>query len=251
MLAATALSDGNESVTTFVNTPVSGSLLANALPPNGTTASVASFLPPGSTTPVAAGSAPVTIKDPSTGAVTGTLAVQPNGTFTFTPAPGYTGPVPTVDYTVQSSDGQRDTSTLDVSINPPLTDGNEQAVTRPGAPVTVSLLDNAVPPTGTTDTVTSFTLPGSSTVYTPGPTPVPVVDPATGAPTGTIVVLPDGTATFTPASGFSGPVPTISYMVASSDGQKDPSALDNTVVPRKPIPAARLRPLASVWGGVA
>jgi hypothetical protein len=68
-------------------------------------------------------------------------------------------------------------------------------------------------------------------VYTPGPTPVTVTDPITGKVTGTIVMLPDGTTTFTPAPGFTGPVPAISYTVTSSDGQVSPSALDITVLP--------------------
>jgi hypothetical protein len=192
---------------------------------------VSSFTLPGTTTTVAAGSAPANIVDPATGVLTGTLAVQANGAFTFTPAPGYDGPVPAVPYTVVSSDGKTDPSLLTITINPAIRDGNEVRSTSAGTPLTLNLLDNAVPPTGTATSMVSFTLPGSTAVYTPGPTPVPVIDPATGTNTGTIVVLADGTTTYTPAPGFSGVVPTVSYVVRSSDGQTDPSTLNITVVP--------------------
>jgi hypothetical protein len=225
------LADGDESVTTFGNQPVSGNLLSNALPPSGATASVASFLLPGSSTSITAGSGPANITDPISGVITGTLDVQPSGAFTFVPSPGYGGPVPAVTYTVSSSDGKTDTSVLSISINPALADGDEVRSTRAGTPVTLNLLDNAVAPTGTTTSIASFTLPGSAAVYNPGSTAVPVINPATGSATGTIVVLADGTATFTPAPGFSGTVPTVSYVVRSSDGQTDPSTLIITVVP--------------------
>jgi hypothetical protein len=150
----------------------------------------------------------------------------------FTPAPGFTGPVPTVDVLVSSSDGQSVEVPLTITVNPVLTDASENiAIPVNSGPLAVNLLDNTVPPPGTTVSVTSFTLPGSSVVYTPGPTPVPVVDPITGRTTGTIALLPDGTATFTPAPGFTGQAPAISYTVTSSDGQVSPSALEIIVLP--------------------
>ena len=189
------------------------------------------FSVPGSDTVYPAGST-VPVVDPVTGTVTGTMQVNPDGSYVFDPAPGFTGPVPSVDVLVSSSDGQSVEVPLTITVNPVLTDASETRTIPAGSgPLTVNLLDNTVPPPGTTVSVTSFTLPGSSVVYTPGPTPVPVVDPVTGRTTGTIVVQPDGTATFTPAVGFTGPVPAISYTVTSSDGQVSPSALDITVLP--------------------
>ena len=79
--------------------------------------------------------------------------------------------------------------------------------------------------------VTSFSLPGSSVVYPAGPAPVTVTDPVTGKTAGTVVVQPDGSVTFTPAAGFTGQVPAISYTVTSSDGQVSPGALAVTVLP--------------------
>ena len=232
MCAVTPMTAGPVSASTPVNTPVSGSVLDNTVAPAGTNVTVDSFKVPGSDTPIKPGSAPVPLVDPATGTVTGTIAIQPDGSYTFTPAPGYAGPVPPVLVTVVGSDGQAKQTQLNLTVNPVLTDANEdRTITQGSGPLTLNLLDNAKPPPGTTVNITSFQLPGSSTVYPAGPNPVPVIDPITGANTGTIVVRPDGTATFTPAAGFTGQAPPIAYTVASSDGQTSPGTLTVTVAP--------------------
>lgn len=231
------LTDASETVSTPPGEPVSGDLLANADLPPGTTAEVTSFRVPGVDTPLTPGPTPVPLTDPTTGTVTGTIVVNPDGTYVFTPAPGYSGPVPPITYTVTSSDGQANESQLGITVNEPLADNNEQLTTTGTAPVSTNLLTNTDLPPGTTATVTGFTLPGSTTVLTPGPTPVTVRDPTTGTVTGTIVVQPDGNVTFTPAAGFTGTVPPISYTVTSSDGQTDTSALSVVVKSGEPTHA--------------
>jgi hypothetical protein len=234
-LTATPVTD-----TTSAGVPATGSVLDTVSVPPGTTATVTGFSVPGSDTIYPAGST-VPVVDPVTGTVAGTMQVNPDGSYVFTPAPGFTGPVPTVDALVSSSDGQSVQVPLTITVNPVLTDASETRTVPAGSgPVVVDLLANTVPPPGTTVSVTSFTLPGSSIVYTPGPTPVPVVDPTTGKVTGTIAVLPDGTATFLPAAGFTGQAPAISYTVTSSDGQVSPSALAITVLPGEDfLPSSR------------
>ena len=115
--AAGALLDGNESVTAYPSTPKTGSLLDNVFPPNGTTVSITAFKLPGSQTAIVPNGSPVNVVDPATGRLTGSLVVRPNGTYTFTPAPGFTGPVPTSPYTVTSSDGKAVDSTLDIVVD--------------------------------------------------------------------------------------------------------------------------------------
>jgi hypothetical protein len=222
--------------TTTPGEPATGNVLDNVTSPPGTTETVSGFKVPGSDTVFPAGST-VPVVDPVSGLVTGTMQVNPDGSYVFMPAPGYTGPVPTVDVRVSSSDGQSVAVPLTVTVNAMLTDASESVTVPAGSgPVQVNVLDNVVEPAGTTAKVTSFTLPGSTVVYPAGPTPVAVADPVTGKVAGSVVVQPNGDVTFTPAAGYTGQVPTIGYTVTSSDGQVSPGALTVTVTPRKPCP---------------
>jgi hypothetical protein len=217
--------------TTTAGKPATGSVLTDAQLPTGTTATVVGFSVPGSDTIYPAGTT-VPVVDPVTGTVTGAVAVLTDGSYVFNPAPGYTGPVPTITATVTSSDGQSVQVPLSITVNPVLTDASESpAIVAGSGPLTLDVLDNTVAPPGTTVSVTSFSLPGSSVVYTAGPTPVTVTDPVTGKVAGTVVVQANGTTTFTPASGFTGQVPAVSYTVTSSDGQVSPGALAVTILP--------------------
>ena len=231
LLAAEPLSVPPVVDTTTPGEPATGSVLDNADLPAGTTGSVTGFSVPGSDTIYPAGST-VPVVDPTTGLVTGTMQVNPDGSYVFTPAPGYVGDVPPVTVTVASSDGQTVEVPLSLTVNEVLTDASEsQAIVAGSGPLKLNVLDNTVVPAGTTATVTSFSLPGSSVVYPAGSTPVTVVDPVTGKVTGTVVVEPDGDVIFTPAPGFTGQAPAIMYTVESSDGQVSPGALTVTVLP--------------------
>lgn len=238
--AATPLLSEPVNVTTTPGKPVSGNMLDKVTTPPGTTESVIAFKVPGSDTSVKPGSSPVPVVDPTTGTVTGTLAIKPDGAFTFTPAPGFTGLVPPVMVTVTSSDGQAKDVPLTVTVDPLLRDGNENPTTTAGAPpVRINVLDNAKLPAGTTVSVASFTLPGSATVYPAGPSPVTVKDPVSGQVTGTVALLPNGAATFTPAAGFTGQAPAITYTAACSDGQTSPSVLSVLLQPGAVLHVAR------------
>jgi hypothetical protein len=226
---AGVLGDAREVAVLYSGTSVTSNLTSNTRAPNGT-ASITSFTLPGSVTPLAPGSTPVNVTDPSSGKLAGALAVLPNGTFVFAAEANFTGKFD-VPYTVASSDGQSVNSTLTIDVWPPLTDGDETRTTPYETPVSLNLLDNAVPTPGTTTSILTFTLPGDATVYTPGSTAVAVVDPASNQTTGTIVILASGNVTFTPATGFSGTVPTVSYVVQSSYFQQDNSTLMITVTP--------------------
>jgi hypothetical protein len=46
------------------------------------------------------------------------VVVQANGSVVFTPAPGFTGQVPAITYTVESSDGQTSPGTVAIDIVP-------------------------------------------------------------------------------------------------------------------------------------
>ncbi len=212
--------------------PASGNLLTGTTVPPGATLTVTGITLPGSNTPNTPGTGPVAVVDPATGAVTGTLDVKADGSFTFLPAPGYTGPVPTVTITVSSSDGQSKTVPLSLVVAPLLLDASKSRTLAAGSgPLTLNVLSGAVAPPGTSVSVTGFSLAGSGVVYPAGSASVTVLDPITNAATGTVVVKSDGTVTFSPAAGFAGQVPAITYTTASSDGQVNPSAVSLTVLP--------------------
>ncbi len=140
----------------------------------------------------------------------GNLTINADGSFTFVPANGYTGTLPTIVYTV--SDGSEvDTANLTITVrdnNPPNLQDDE-AVTPQGTTLTATapgVLANDSDPDGDTLTVVSFEVNG--TTYSPGTT-VHLAE-------GDLTLNADGSYTFVPASGFVGFVPTVTY--TASDG---------------------------------
>ena len=116
---AGTLNDAFEIAYLYANTSTTSNLTSNTGAPSGTAASIVSFTLPGSATPLAPGSTPVNVTDPSNGKLAGSLTLQPDGTFVFTAAADYSGKL-TVLYTVGSSDGQRVNSTLELNVIPGL-----------------------------------------------------------------------------------------------------------------------------------
>ncbi|EHR71078.1 VCBS repeat-containing protein [Burkholderiales bacterium JOSHI_001] len=163
--------------------------------------------------PIALGES-VLIKDPVSGQPQGTVTLSPSGELTFTPAPGFSGPV-TFPYTVGDPTGATSSSTVTINVTavpqPPVAN-DDLASTPIGTPVTVPLLANDSDPDGTPPVLQ--TIAGQPVV--PG---TPIV-----LPQGTLLPNPDGTVTFTPAPGFTGPV-NIPYTVTDPQGNTDTATL--------------------------
>ena len=156
----------------------------------------------------------VVIKDPVTGKPQGTVTLSPTGELSFTPAPGFSGPV-TFPYTVGDPTGATSSSTVTINVTPvndPPVANDDLASTPIGTPVTVPLLANDSDPDGTPPVLQ--TIAGQPVV--PG---TPIV-----LPQGTLLPNPDGTVTFTPNAGFTGPV-TIPYTVTDPQGNTDTATL--------------------------
>ena len=111
------LTDAPNSDITAANTPTSGNVLDNASLPPSTTATVMGFTVAGSSMVHAPGT-PVQLVDPTKGTPAGTLVVNPDGTYTFTPAADYVGTVPAISTHVRSSDGQTVISALTITVLP-------------------------------------------------------------------------------------------------------------------------------------
>jgi len=157
---------------TVVNQPVEGDLLTNDSDPDGDLLVV-------ETTPVV---------PPAHGG----LVLNPDGTFTYTPDPGYTGPD---HFVYQVCDDQSpalcDEATVWIEVikNTPDNErpvaNNDVSETLANIPVKSDLLVNDFDPDGDPLVITT----------------TPVVPPAHGS----VVINSDGTFTYTPAAGFTGP----------------------------------------------
>ncbi len=182
---------------TPANTPVSGSVLGND-------------------TGLEDGPVTVTLQTPPS-PDTGTVVVNPDGTFTFTPAPGFTGPA-NFTYEVCDASGDCDTATVTIVVGPvdevPVA-VNDRFETPINTPVSGNLAAND---SGTGDGPLTFTA---------------VTQPANG----TLVLNPDGTFTFTPTPGFVGET-TFIYEVCDADGDCSAATVTIVIAPDDDTPVA-------------
>lgn len=138
----------------------------------------------------------LTFSEGSTTATHGTVAINPNGTFTFTPAGGFSG-VATFSY--KASDGHLSSDDAVVTINV-ATEVNTAPVV---SPMTLSTAKN----TAVSGALTGVDADGDTLTFSKG---------NVGETHGKVVINPNGTFTFTPKNGFTG-VATFSYK--ASDGK--------------------------------
>jgi gliding motility-associated-like protein len=192
----------NDNATTLEDTPASGNVLTNDTDVDANTLSVTQFV---------IGTTTYTAGQTATIAGVGTIVINANGTYTFTPVANYNGTVPTITYTVSDGQGGTATATLIIVVTP-VNDNpvavNDNATTLEDSPASGNVLTNDSDIEGNTLTVTQFVI--GTTTTTAGQT-------ATIAGVGTIVINANGTYTFTPAANYYGTVPPITYTV--SDGQ--------------------------------
>ena len=140
-------------------------------------------------------------------ALHGTVTINANGTLTYTPNANYNG-TDTITYTVRDPAGLTDTATVNMTVTP-VNDApdavNDTASTNFQTAVTVPVLANDTDIDGDTLTVTGAT-----------------------SPNGTVTINANGTITFTPANGFSGPA-TITYTISDGHGGTDTATVTVTV----------------------
>jgi CshA-type fibril repeat protein len=137
----------------------------------------------------------------------GSVAINPDGTITYTPNADYNG-VETITYTISDGNGGSDTSTISVTVNPvndnPVaTDDNVS--TNEDTVRTINVLANDTDVDGDSLTVTTAL-----------------------AANGTISINPDGTLSYTPNTGFNG-VDTISYSISDGNGGTSSATVTVTV----------------------
>jgi hypothetical protein len=164
----------DDAANTLVNVPVPGNVLVNDRDPDGDNLVL-------NTTPV-------------TPPANGSVVIQPNGNFIYTPNSGFVG-VDTFVYSVCDDVNPPlcDQATVTITVRPdyngpendPPFAGDDFAITSVNAPVSGNHLLNDFDPNG--DVITINT--------------TPIVQPAHG----TVVIQPNGTFTYTPATDYVGP----------------------------------------------
>lgn len=186
----TAVNDFNN---TLVDTPVSGNVLTNDSDPDGDNLTV-------NTTPVS-------------GPSNGTVTLNPNGTYTYTPNPGFVGE-DTFIYSV-CDDGIPplcDQAVVTISVIP-VTNDNDPPVANPDAYVT-----QVGVPVGGNILVNDDDPDGDNIILT--------TTPLTGPSNGTVTIAANGTIVYTPNPGFTGE-DSFTYNICD-DGT--PVLCDNTTV---------------------
>ncbi|TQJ26904.1 CshA-type fibril repeat protein [Curtobacterium citreum] len=141
-----------------------------------------------------------------------------DGTVTFTPEPGFSGPTKG-DYRITDTDGHTSDAVMTVVVGTPPTAKADHRDGEPGTATVVDVLGNDGPGTAPID-----------------PESVRLVDPKTGklvdtvtiAGEGTFTVQPSGTVTFTPVDGYAGTA-TIRYSVAGEDGSRATATVSVTI----------------------
>ena len=163
----------DETLHTGYATPVRVDVAADSTDPNGDP-----LLVTGTTTPAH-----------------GTVARNSDGTLTYTPAAGWSGP-DTFDYTISDGQGGTDTGTVDVLVaNGVPTAAPDSVTASANAPSVVDVLANDADPNGDPLTVTVDTAPQH----------------------GTAVVGSDGKVTYTPVTGYRG-ADSFHYTIADPNG---------------------------------
>ena len=126
----------------------------------------------------------------------GNVVINPDGTITYTPNPGFNG-TDVISYTISDGNGGTSAATVTVVIAP------------------VNDLPVAVSDTATTAEDTPVTVPLLSNDSDPDGDPLTVI--AAIAPNGSVIINSDGTITYTPNPNFNG-VDVITYTVSDGNG---------------------------------
>ncbi len=168
----------------------------------------------------------------ATGPAHGTVVVNANGTYTYTPAANYNGP-DSFTYTVSDANGGSNTYTVTITVNPvndtPIAvddsfTGNEDgSITGDVTPGTVGQDSD---PDG--HTLTIVDVDGN-----PANGITPVVAPANG----TLVLNADGTFTYTPNANFNG-TDSFTYRISDGNGGTAEATVTLTVTAVNDAPTA-------------
>jgi VCBS repeat-containing protein len=191
----------NDAVSTNEDTPVSGNASTND-------------------TPSGDGGNTWTLVGPNGGTQHGSVIMNPNGTFTYTPGPNYNG-TDVFTYQLCDADGDCSTATITVAIAPvddvPIA-ANDNIITNEDVAVNGNAATNDIP---SGDGGNTWALVGSNG----------------GAAHGTVTMNPNGTYTYTPAPNYNGS-DVFTYQLCDVDGDCSTATVTVTIVPVDDAPVA-------------
>ncbi|MBL8574047.1 MAG: DUF4347 domain-containing protein, partial [Hyphomicrobiaceae bacterium] len=141
----------------------------------------------------------------ATGPAHGSVTLNPNGTFTYTPNGGYAGS-DSFTYTADDGNGGTDTATVTITIAGAPVAGDDAVSTSFNTAVSGSVATNDSDPNGDTLTYVVATAPTN----------------------GNVTLNPNGTFTYTPNGGYSG-TDTFTYTVSDGNGGTDTATVTVTV----------------------
>ncbi len=210
----------NDENSTWANTQVSGGVMTNDFDPEGDTKIFKGFVSGGFT--VTSGSITVTGIDAAGNPVAnaGTLLINADGTYTFTPANNFAGVV-TVPYTIadNQTNAAMDIALLKITVTPHTSIANSVIANNDenisyGNSVSNNVLTNDRDPQGNAFTLTAFnydtngdgTPDGTGTVGSPVVIGGVTTSGLAVSNAGTLTLNADGSYTFTPATDFHGSV---------------------------------------------
>ena len=218
---------------TEVDTAVTGNVLANDSDENPTDVLM---VVDQATNNAATG--PVTIATTNGGAV----VINPDGTYEYTPAAGFTGE-DTFDYTVIDTFGKTDTATVSIEVrdlngpagNTPPIATDDVFTSFVDVTLTSSVMSNDTDPDGDVITIAQL-------VNNTASGPATAVQTITTAAGGTVSLSINGTFTYTPAAAFIG-VDTFDYAIVDPSGATDDATVTLNVI-ADPDPNANDDPYA-------
>ncbi|MBP6018350.1 MAG: cadherin-like domain-containing protein [Burkholderiaceae bacterium] len=205
-------------------TPVTGNVLTNDSDPDGDPLTVTEFKvdTDGDGTPetfTAGGTAMI----PGVG----TLTVGTNGSYTFTPEPGWSGKVPIVTYTTSDGEGGTDTADLTITVNDaPVPVDDLSLMTTKDTSVDMDVLANDTD-LNDGETAGLRVVQVNGQPITSGGS-VTILD-GSGGVLGTVSLNGAGPLTFTPSPGVSGQI-TIPYTVDDGSGATNATATADWVI---------------------
>ena len=165
-----------------------------------------------------------------TAAANGTVVVNGDGSFTYTPNANFNGS-DTFTYTVSDGNGGTDTATVTITVNPvndaPVANDDAFSTDEDTPSGTIDLVGNDTDVDGDTLSVQSI----AGTTLTPG------VAQTIAVTNGTVNVSAAGVVTFTPDANYNGPV-TFDYVVSDGNGGTDTGTVNGTINPINDDPTA-------------